>query len=102
MILDLIPRGEKNKISTPELMKAAGYRSDRTLKAAIRRERLGGAMILSTRKNGGGYYRPASREEIAEYVRTFESDAASTFAVLRTARQLLNDIPGQIELQTEE
>ena len=55
-----------------------------------------GAVILSTCRNGGGYYLPAEgdtgRREIEEYIRTLKSRALNTLRAIRSARAALRDL----------
>ena len=68
-LLALIPRGKKNRVSGWELQRVGGYKNIRVFRGAIRRLRKNGEIIAATKSNGGGYYIPSSREELAEYIR---------------------------------
>ena len=88
-IYDLLPEGKDRAIKTAQLMDVTGIETKRELCDEIRRERLQGALIISTKSNGGGYYRPKDDIEIATFVATFEKEAKSLFAMLKTARKVL-------------
>ena len=67
-ILDLIPKGKENKISSSELEALTGA-TPRTLKAAISRLRQSGVFICSS-VYSGGYYQPKNKQELAAWVNT--------------------------------
>lgn len=94
-IYDLLPEGQKNAISRQTLMNVLGM-SDRSLRLAIAAERKAGALILSsTAVEGGGYYRPANSDEIAQFVSSMERRAKATFAAASEARKALKEIEQQ-------
>ena len=98
MIYSLLLEGAENAIPSKELARMAGLRSVRQLQDEIAQERDAGAVILSTCRNGGGYYLPAEgdtgRREIEEYVRTLKSRALNTLRAIRSARAALSDLDG--------
>ncbi len=98
LISKLLPVGAEAAISTEELVQATGL-FIRKLRAVVAAERSSGALILSSRGKGGGYYLPSpgaqGQQEIIEFIRTNEKQARSMFAVLRAARAALNEIDGQ-------
>lgn len=67
-ILELIPKGKENKISSSELEALTGA-TPRTLKAAISRLRQSGVFICSS-VHSGGYYRPKNDHELKDWVNT--------------------------------
>jgi len=73
-----------------------GVGSARELQTIIARERKAGAVILSS--CAGGYYLPASREEVEEFVRTQDKKARSIMFVLKSARQYMNQLDGQMTM----
>lgn len=97
-LLALIPRGKKNRVSGRELQQEGKYKNIRVFRCAIRRLRKNGEIIAATKSNGGGYYIPDSREELAEYIREAEKQGASTFAPLKAARAKLREGEGQIDI----
>lgn len=97
-LLALIPRGKKNRVSGWELQREGKYKNIRVFRGAIRRLRKNGEIIAATKSNGGGYYIPDSREELAEYIREAEKQGASTFAPLKAARAKLREDEGQIDI----
>ena len=89
LIYDLLPVGESNKISTHALMQLINEPTVKGLKNRIRAERMNGALILSTTKNGGGYYKPMNDTEITEFIELYSHHAISIFAMLKTAKESL-------------
>ena len=94
-----LTRGAQNAIPSKTLAKMAGCSSVRQLQSVIAAEREAGAVILSTCRNGGGYYLPANgpdgREEILAYTRTLRARAVNTFHALKSARAALATLDGQ-------
>lgn len=97
-LLEYIPHGKKNRVSGWELQRVGGYKNIRVFRDVIRRLRKNGEIIAATKSNGGGYYIPDSREELAEYIREAEKQGASTFAPLKAARAKLREGEGQIDI----
>lgn len=90
-IYDLLPVGKSNAITAKELLRRTNHRDIRKMREQIRRERLAGALILSTKRGAGGYYRPESRKELQAFVTTFEREASSTSNMLLAAKMALTD-----------
>lgn len=97
-LLEYIPHGKKNRVSGWELQRVGGYKNIRVFRDVIRRLRKNGEIIAATKSNGGGYYIPDSREELAEYIREAEKQGASTFAPLKAAREKLREGEGQVDI----
>lgn len=101
-IFDLLPQGEANAIRTCELVRLTGVRSARDLQNRIATERENGYIILSSCRNGGGYYRPSDgqegQREIAAFIQTLRARALNTLKVLKAARKALEGAEGQITL----
>lgn len=101
-IFDLLPQGEENAIRTSELVRLTGYRSARDLQNKIAAEREQGHIILSSCRNGGGYYLPSDgpegQAEISHFVATLRSRALNTLKALRAAKAALAKAEGQITL----
>lgn len=95
-ISGLLLEGAENAVTAKELAKMAGLPNVRQLQEEIAQERDAGAVILSTCRNGGGYYLPAEgdtgRREIEEYIRTLKSRALNTLRAIRSARAALSDL----------
>lgn len=87
-IADLLPEGRENAVPARELARMAGFSSVRDLQRAIALER-DTTVILSTCGLGGGYFRPASQDEIRAFVRTLEARSRNTNRALRSARAAL-------------
>ena len=88
-VCDLLMEGKENAISSKELTVLLRMGSVRELQQEIARERAAGAVILSTCQEGGGYYLPASGQEVKEFIRTLENRGKNTLAALRSARNYL-------------
>ena len=86
MIVELLPRGKINAISTTDLCKATDIDSVRELRAVVAKERKEGAIIASCKN---GYFVPANIKEIEEFVHTLDSKARSIMVALQSARRLL-------------
>lgn len=88
-ISSLLLHGEENAIPTAHLVQLAGVKSARELQNKIASERGKGALILSSCRNGGGYFLPAEgeagREEIKAFIRTLKARALNTIRALKTA-----------------
>ena len=97
-IEQLLLPGAENAVTTRQLLAATGIRHVADLQRQIERERAAGALILSKCYDGGGYYLPASRDEIIRYERTLRRRALSTLRTLRAARRVLKDVDGQMEM----
>ena len=95
-----LPYGERNAIPTKQLVQMVGYRDARSLQAEIERERADGALILSKAVDGGGYFLPENRAEIARYEATLRRRALSTLRTLKTARAALQMIDGQMTMES--
>ena len=98
-IMELLPEGKENAISSEELVGIIKLKSSRELRLKIAKERNAGAIILST--TSGGYYRSTDREEIAEFIRTLEKRAKSTMKVLKSAKRYLKNVEGQMSMEDE-
>ena len=77
-ILDFLPTGEQNAISTKQLVALCGYTTARDLQSAIEVLRNRGEIICSTSRPPGGYYFPADEMELRRYVRTNRNRAINT------------------------
>ena len=99
-IFDLLPVGERNAISTPDLLAATGCGSVRELQSRISEERAIGNLILS--RGAGGYFRPSpgieGKQEINRYVATLRARAVNTLRTLQTAKAALAVLDGQIDI----
>ena len=96
-IAEIIPTGRQNAVSVKSLMISTGW-TERAVRAAVSRERISGALILSNRQNGG-YYLPANRNELREFLRSNEAQVFSTLKMLRAAREQLKVLEGQLSLE---
>lgn len=98
----LLLQGEENAISSSDLVSMTGVKSIRELQLIIAQEREAGALILSTCRGGGGYFLPSDGEvgkrEIAAFVATLRARALNTLRALKTAREALESLEGQVTL----
>lgn len=96
LVHEYLKIGKENAIRSKALAEICGFRSVRELQAAIEKERRAGAVILSTSQDGGGYYLPASKDEVKAFVRTLQHRAKNTMLAAESARQLLAKIGGEV------
>lgn len=103
MIKELLPSGKDNAIPTTELMKLCGM-DRRQMTKMIHDERAAGAAICSTTAGAGGYYMPASRQEVQEFLDSMESRGSSIFSCIKVFRDYMRQIEGQecLELTDKE
>ena len=102
LIESLLLQGEENAISSSDLVSMTGVKSVRELQLIIAQEREAGSLILSTCRGGGGYFLPSDGEvgkrEIAAFVATLRARALNTLRALKTAREALEGLDGQVSL----
>lgn len=100
-IFDLLPQGEGNAVRSKQLAALMGVRTVRELQTLIAAEREEGKLILSTCRNGGGYYRPspgaAGHAEISAYCHTLRARALNTLRALKAAKMALGALDGQLD-----
>ena len=103
-VSDFLLPGEELAIPARDLCRLAGLENTRSLRAAIDRERLDGALILASDR---GYYLPASdplqaRPEMLAFLRRQDarlvSNRRSVKAVRRALRELDRAAGGQVTL----
>lgn len=101
IVSDFLCMGAENAIHAKELARLVGCSTPRQLQHLVAQERRSGTLILSDTK--GGYYLPDTgikgRNEIARYVGAMSRRAARICAVTEGARQALNVLYGQEEIQ---
>lgn len=95
MVIEFLKTGKDNAVPSKVLAKMVGCGNVRDLQALVSQERQQGAVILSTSRNGGGYYLPADAEEVREFIRTLDARARHTFLALRSARKYLRELEEQ-------
>lgn len=84
-IIDYIPYGRQNAVSTDYLKAITGL-DTRTIRQMIANERTQGAVICSSLKSdGGGYFLPADPSEAVRYVRTEQHRIESAREALKSA-----------------
>ena len=92
--------GEGNALRAADLCNRVGYRSTRTLRAAIARERRAGIPILSS--NAGYFLRDAGEKgqrEAAAFCRSLRSSAVNVFRAASAAWKYLGVLPEQIAME---
>ena len=95
-ILEYIPKGKENAISTQTLMKVFNC-SMREIRLVIASARNNGAVICSF--SGGGYYYPLTREELSESINTLQGKANSIYIMLHSQKKALAECEGQETLK---
>lgn len=90
MIENVLLRGKKNATPAAVLCDRFGV-SARELRHIIAREREAGAVILSDAAKGG-YYLPADKAELLEFIKVNNARAFSTLRTVRSAKQALKEI----------
>lgn len=95
-IMDILPVGKENAISTADLVKITGCTSARDLQERIALERNAGAIICSGA--GSGYWRAKNRQELLEFVHCMDARAKNTLAAARSAKRALQIAEGQFEM----
>lgn len=96
-IMNILPVGKENAISTANLVKITRCTSSRDLQERIALERNAGAVICSG--SGSGYWRAKSRQELLEFVHCMEARAKNTLAATRSAKRALQITEGQFEME---
>ena len=89
MIEEYLRKGKENAITSRKLAELLECKSVRELQELIASERAAGNVILSTCCEGGGYFLPANRMEVLEFIKTLESRGHNTLAALGSARRYL-------------
>jgi biotin operon repressor len=90
-ILNLLPLGKENAITTEKLRGLSGCKSNRELQAEIEKLRKDGVIIASKSNAGGGYFIPEGEAETREFYNTLRSRAISTLATLKHTRLALKE-----------
>ena len=96
MIVELLPKGKENAISTADLCRMIGVDSVRNLRALVAEERKAGKVIASC--STGGYYIPTDAKEIEDFVHTLDSKAKSIMVALQSARKLLKTVEDEDQI----
>lgn len=96
-IMDILPVGKENAISTADLVKITGCTSPRDLQERIALERNAGAVICSG--SGSGYWRAKNRQELLEFIHCMDARAKNTLAATRSAKKALQSTEGQFGME---
>lgn len=104
LISDYLLPGEEMAIPARDLCRLAGLENSRSLRAAIDRERLDGALILASDR---GYYLPSTepalaRNELRAFLRRMDARLASNRRAVKAVRRELRELDkaagGQVTL----
>ena len=96
-IFAYLPRGKQNAISAEKLASLMGLNDTRALRHHISNLRLNGELILSASGKHGGYFIPATPEEVSAFIAENEKSARHTLAILRSAKKYRRDFQrGQV------
>lgn len=104
-IEDYLLPGEELALPARELSRLAGFENSRSLRAAIDRERLEGALILASDR---GYFLPAAdpviaRSELKAFLRRQDARLASNRRSVKAVRRALRELDmaagGQMNLE---
>ena len=95
-IMDMLPFGKENAISTADLVKITGCTSPRDLQERIAAERNAGAVICSG--SGSGYWRAKNKQELLEFFHCMDERAKNTLAATRSAKRALQIAEEQFEM----
>ena len=91
-----LKRGKENATSAAALAAAVGFPDTRSLQEDIAKSRAAGQVICSS--TTGGYFLPADRTEIEEFIHSLEARAKNTLLALRSAREAVRHIDGQLSI----
>lgn len=97
MIQELLNTGKANAMTTNQIMRVCGFKRKRDVSEQIAHERANGAIICSTTTEGGGYYLPADRMEILEFVHSMDGRAIKIFKAVKSAKRYLKIPEGQVD-----
>lgn len=92
-IFSLLLEGEENALSSVELARLAGYKSQRSMRVAVDREREQGLLVLASE---AGYFRPAAGNrgvmEVRRFIRRQDARVASNRRTIRLIRARLREL----------
>ena len=91
-ILKYIPEGKEHAISAQRLAEITGSKSQRCLRADIRELRKAGELICSS---PAGYYKPATRAELDDFIKRMRAHALGVFQAIASAQKAQREIEGQ-------
>ena len=88
-LLDYIPTGADNPVTTAQLMQMTGIASPRILRREIHDLREKGHVICSSTEPPAGYFIPADKEEAARFIRSMESRRREIGRAIKAAKQYM-------------
>lgn len=97
-LIDALPIGRDNAITSKALAVAAGYKSIRDLQKAIRALRLMGVPVISIPGSPGGYFLSSDPAELERCSRTLSSRAKETLEIARIFGDKAADLTGQEQM----
>ena len=89
---------QETRLKADALLSLTGFKDKRALQAAIRRERLGGALIMATKACGGGFWLTTDRHEAALYGEKKRREGVAQIASGKAAREFSETTEGQSRL----
>lgn len=95
-ILKYIPEGKEHAISAQRLAEITGAKSQRCLRADIRELRKAGELICSST---AGYYKPATRAELDDFIKRMRAHALGVFQAIASAQKAQQEMEGQQSIE---
>ena len=94
-LLDYIPTGEANAVTTAELLRLTGIPSVRALRKEIHQLREQGHIICASTDPPAGYYIAADRQEAARFVPSMESRRREIGRAIKAAKKYIQGAGGE-------
>ena len=93
-VFSILPEGQENAVSSQYLADLLGFSSVRELQRQIELERQNSAVILSTCRDGGGYFRPGQNglRETREFIQTLTARSKKTMAAMDSAKAYIRKV----------
>ena len=91
-LLDYIPTGAENAITTEDLLQCTGIPNARALRKEIHHLRERGHIICANTEPPAGYYIAADEKEAARFVRSMESRRREIGRAIKAAKQYIASI----------
>lgn len=91
-LLQYIPVGRENAITSKELIRRARLKDARTLSVLIHIARITGAVICSANDKPHGYFLPANPDEAVQFTRAMESRIREIKAANRSAKEYTSHV----------
>lgn len=88
-IIDYIPTGSDNPVTTAQLMQITGISNPRILRREIHDLREKGHVICSSTEPPAGYFIPSDKEEAARFIHSMESRRREIGRAIRAAKRYI-------------